>query len=150
MSSGPHASDLFSWSYFKLDATLGQISLPIQTLIISDLSPAAEFLDFLHVRRTSRLIKVQRILADRLSNVGRLCFHVEVTEKHSEIDSKSFLFDYPFTGKDDLTKARNLQILNRPTKPKGVSTQMKALDEYFLMVLFVLLLKRVHFLVNQT
>ena len=30
------------------------------------------------------------------------------------------------------------------------NTQMKALDEYFLMVLFVLLLKRVHFLVNQT
>ena len=29
-------------------------------------------------------------------------------------------------------------------KPKGVTTQMKALDEYFLMVLFVLLLKRVH------
>ena len=29
-------------------------------------------------------------------------------------------------------------------KPKGVSTQMKALDEYNLMVLFVLLLKRVH------
>ena len=35
-------------------------------------------------------------------------------------------------------------------KPKGVTTQMKALDEYFLMVLFVLLLKRVHFLVNET
>ena len=33
-------------------------------------------------------------------------------------------------------------------KPKGVTTQMKALDEYILMVLFVLLLKRVHFLVN--
>ena len=31
-------------------------------------------------------------------------------------------------------------------KPKGVTTQMKALDEYILMVLFVLLLKRVHFL----
>ena len=35
-------------------------------------------------------------------------------------------------------------------KPKGVTTQMKALDEYFLMVLFVLLLKRVHFLTNET
>ena len=34
------------------------------------------------------------------------------------------------------------------TKPKGVTTQMKALDEYLLMVLFVLLLKRVHFLAN--
>ena len=37
-----------------------------------------------------------------------------------------------------------------PMKPKGVTTQMKALDEFFLMVLFVLVLKRVHFLVNQT
>ena len=36
------------------------------------------------------------------------------------------------------------------TKPKGASTQMKALDEYILMVLFVLLLKRVHFLANET
>ena len=34
--------------------------------------------------------------------------------------------------------------------PKGVTTQMKALNKYILMVLFVLLLKRVHFLVNQT
>ena len=32
------------------------------------------------------------------------------------------------------------------TKPKGVTTQMKALDECILMVLFVLLLKIVHFL----
>ena len=31
------------------------------------------------------------------------------------------------------------------TKPKGVTTQMKALDEYILMVLFVLLLERVHY-----
>ena len=31
-------------------------------------------------------------------------------------------------------------------KPKGVTTQMKALDEYNLMVLSVLLLKRVHLL----
>ena len=29
-------------------------------------------------------------------------------------------------------------------------TEIKALDEYILMVLFVLLLKRVHFLVNET
>ena len=29
-------------------------------------------------------------------------------------------------------------------KPKGVTTQMKALDEYFLMVVFTLLLNRVH------
>ena len=29
-------------------------------------------------------------------------------------------------------------------KPKGVTTQVKALDEYVLMVLFVFLLKRVH------
>ena len=35
-------------------------------------------------------------------------------------------------------------------KPKGVIIQMKALDEYILMVLFVLFLKRFHFLVNET
>ena len=29
-------------------------------------------------------------------------------------------------------------------KPKGVTTQMKALDDYFLMVLFTLLLNRVN------
>ena len=34
--------------------------------------------------------------------------------------------------------------MNRPTKPKGVTTQMKALDEYFLMAGFTLLLNRVH------
>ena len=33
-------------------------------------------------------------------------------------------------------------------KPKGVTTQMKALDEYFLMVVFMLLLNRVHILAN--
>ena len=35
-------------------------------------------------------------------------------------------------------------MLNCPTKPKGVTTQMKALDEYFLMVVLTLLLNRVH------
>ena len=44
----------------------------------------------------------------------------------------------------------NFQILNCPMKPKGVTTQMKALDVYILMVLFVLLLKRVHNLTNET
>ena len=29
-------------------------------------------------------------------------------------------------------------------EPKGVTTQMKALEEYFLMVVFTLLLNRVH------
>ena len=33
-------------------------------------------------------------------------------------------------------------------KPKGVTTQMKALSEYFLMLLFVLSLKRVHVFAN--
>ena len=41
-------------------------------------------------------------------------------------------------------------IKERNPKPKGVTTQMKALDEYILMVLFVLLLKKVHFLANET
>ena len=36
------------------------------------------------------------------------------------------------------------------TKPKAVTTQKKALDEFILMVLFVLLLKRVYFLVSET
>ena len=31
-------------------------------------------------------------------------------------------------------------------KPKGVATQMKALDEYFRVVVFTLLLNRVHVL----
>ena len=34
----------------------------------------------------------------------------------------------------------------RQTKPKGVTTQRKALDEYILMALFVILLKRVNLL----
>ena len=42
-----------------------------------------------------------------------------------------------------------LKSLNCPTKAKGVTTHMKAL-KYFLMVLFVLLLKRVHFLAKET
>ena len=36
------------------------------------------------------------------------------------------------------------------TKSEGVTTQMKALDEYIVMVLFVLSLKRVYFLANET
>ena len=33
-------------------------------------------------------------------------------------------------------------------KPKGVTTRMKALDEYFLMVVLTLLLNRVHVFAN--
>ena len=33
-------------------------------------------------------------------------------------------------------------------KPKGVTTQMKTLDEYILMVVFMLLLNRVHIFAN--
>ena len=46
----------------------------------------------------------------------------------------------------NLTKPRKLEWieLNCPMKPKGVTTQMKALDEYFLMVVFTLLLNRIH------
>ena len=47
-----------------------------------------------------------------------------------------------------VSSLRRLYFLE--TKPKGVTTQMKALDEYILMVLFVLVLKRVHFLTNET
>ena len=42
----------------------------------------------------------------------------------------------------------NFYILIRLTKPKGVTTQIKALDEYFLMVVFTLSLNRVHVFVN--
>ena len=34
-------------------------------------------------------------------------------------------------------------------KPKGVATQRKALDEYFLIVVFTLLLNRVHVFAND-
>ena len=34
-------------------------------------------------------------------------------------------------------------------KPEGVTTQMKALDEYFLVVVFTLLLNRVHVSANS-
>ena len=34
--------------------------------------------------------------------------------------------------------------MNHPTEPKSVTTQMKALEEYFLMVVFTFLLDRVH------
>ena len=46
---------------------------------------------------------------------------------------------------EEISFAKRMQ-----TKPKGVTIQMKALDESILMVLFVLLLKRVHFLVKET
>ena len=35
-------------------------------------------------------------------------------------------------------------------KPKGVTTQIKALDKYILMVLFLILLKIFHALTNET
>ena len=34
-------------------------------------------------------------------------------------------------------------------QPKGATMQVKALDEYIVVVLFVLLLKRVHYLANN-
>ena len=43
-----------------------------------------------------------------------------------------------------------LFVLLLQTRPKRVTIQVKALEEYILMVLFVLLLKRVHFLTNKT
>ena len=48
----------------------------------------------------------------------------------------------------NLTETRRLQKnKNCQTKSKGLRIQMKALDEYVLMVMFELVLKRVHFLV---
>ena len=49
----------------------------------------------------------------------------------------------------NLTKPRkilNPELSNK--KSKGVTTQMKVLDEYFLMVVFTLLLNRVHVFAN--
>ena len=43
------------------------------------------------------------------------------------------------------------EVIFLQTNPKvGVTTQMKALDERIQMALFVLLLKRVNFLINET
>ena len=39
------------------------------------------------------------------------------------------------------TKTGNFELLSCQMKPKGVTIEMKALDEYILMALFVLLLK---------
>ena len=74
----------------------------------------------------------------------------------------SFFSDAVFSDSFPKSIFAALSSANKPTKvsfthlvlfmsiPKGVTTQMKVLDEYILMVLFVLLLKRVHFLVNET
>ena len=48
--------------------------------------------------------------------------------------------------KTNLIKPRKLLNPELSKKPKGVSTQMKALDEHFLMVVFTLLLNTVHVL----
>ena len=40
----------------------------------------------------------------------------------------------------------NFEILNCPTKPKGVSTQMKSLDECFLMVMVNVVAERTVFM----
>ena len=50
-----------------------------------------------------------------------------------------------FTARRKFTKPVDFTIPNCQMKPKCVTTQMKALAEYILMVLFVLLLKTVHF-----
>ena len=56
-------------------------------------------------------------------------------------------FDCQPTGVTTQVKATGVTT---QVKPKGVTTHMKALNEYILMVLFVLVLTRVHFLVNTT
>ena len=74
---------------------------------------------------------------------AKLALHVETL---TVLKSSCLSFN-PFTAKGEF-ETKKAEFLKRWTKPKGVTTQMKALDEYFLMVLFVLLLKRVHFLVQ--
>ena len=45
----------------------------------------------------------------------------------------------PFTAEGELDETKKTsQILNSPTKPKSVTTQMKALDEYIPLLLFTL------------
>ena len=46
-------------------------------------------------------------------------------------------------------KLHNFKIYDKNVKKTKAKTQKKALDEYILMALFVLLLKRVHNLVNE-
>ena len=46
--------------------------------------------------------------------------------------------------------ASNKVFHNCQMKSKGVTTRRKSLDEYILVLLFMLLLKRVHFLANKT
>ena len=53
-----------------------------------------------------------------------------------------------FTCLTNLTKPRK-HTKSCPTESKGVTTQMKALDEYFVMVVFKLLLNRVHIFANN-
>ena len=50
--------------------------------------------------------------------------------------------------KANLTKPRKLLNPKPSTKPKGVTTQMKALNEYVLMVVFTSLLNRLHVFAN--
>ena len=47
-----------------------------------------------------------------------------------------------------MTKPRKPLNLELQSKPKGVTAQMKALSEYFLLVVFTLLLNRLHVFAN--
>ena len=50
----------------------------------------------------------------------------------------------PFTAKGEFDKTRNLLNPELPSESKGVTTQTKALDVYFLMVVVTLLVNGVH------
>ena len=50
--------------------------------------------------------------------------------------------------KANLTKPRKCLNPELSNEPKGVTTQIKALNEYFLMAVFTLLLNRVHDFTN--
>ena len=63
--------------------------------------------------------------------------HDEVEKVVKEIMLKEVSgFPYPSTAKGTFDKKKRKLMSNCPTKPTGVTTQMKVLDEYFLMVAF--------------
>ena len=91
-------------------------------------------------RRTNSKHEEQYTVTVRTSLFG-FAFQGEVLLSFS-FSCKSFV---TLSLPTNLTKPRKLlNDLNYLMKPEGVTTQMKALDEYFVMVVFTLLLNKVH------
>ena len=64
------------------------------------------------------------------------------------LDERLLKKDFKTLSLPNANLTKSSKLLN--PEHKGVTTQMKALDEFILMVLFVLLLKIVHFITNDT